>query len=140
VTAPKAATLSQEQKILQALNRLAFGPRPGDVEAVQKMGLQNWIDAQLNPSSIDDSALDRKIADFKLLEMSAEDLLLAYQADSGNIIRRSKDAQNSPASLPTKQLERLLETQKLLDSRGIRPGTTYEALGELINAKLLRSI
>jgi uncharacterized protein (DUF1800 family) len=40
-----------------ALNRLTFGPRPGQVEAIQKLGLERWIDQQLTPSSLDDSAL-----------------------------------------------------------------------------------
>ncbi|MEO6906402.1 MAG: DUF1800 family protein, partial [Abditibacteriaceae bacterium] len=78
VAAPQTAPLSPQQKILQALNRMTFGPRPGDVEAVQKIGLQNWIDAQLNPQGIDDSAVDKQIADLKLLQMSQEDLMLAY--------------------------------------------------------------
>jgi uncharacterized protein (DUF1800 family) len=44
--------LSKDQEILHALNRLSFGPRPGDVEAVRKMGLKNWIDQQLHPEHI----------------------------------------------------------------------------------------
>jgi len=44
--------LTGDQKILQALNRLTFGPRPGDVEAVKKIGLTNWIDLQLHPERI----------------------------------------------------------------------------------------
>ena len=44
--------LTKDQEILHALNRLTFGPRPGDVEAVQKMGLKKWIDQQLHPEKI----------------------------------------------------------------------------------------
>src|SRR6202047_1855630 len=44
--------LSKDQEILHALNRLTFGPRPGDVEAVQKIGLKKWIDQQLHPERI----------------------------------------------------------------------------------------
>ena len=50
--------LSENEAILQALNRLGFGPRPGDIERVKEMGLQKWIDLQLHPESIDDSAVD----------------------------------------------------------------------------------
>src|SRR5499427_10874099 len=49
--------LSADEAIVHALNRLAYGPRPGDVERVKQMGLAKWIDQQLNPSSIDDSAV-----------------------------------------------------------------------------------
>jgi uncharacterized protein (DUF1800 family) len=44
-----------------ALNRLAFGPTPGQVEAVQRLGLSRWIDQQLNPSAIDDAALAARL-------------------------------------------------------------------------------
>src|SRR5271170_1057148 len=49
--------LSSDEAVLHALNRLAYGPRPGDVERVKQMGLAKWIDQQLNPNSIDDQAL-----------------------------------------------------------------------------------
>ena len=54
-------SLTEDEAILQALNRLGFGPRPGDLERVKEMGLQKWIDQQLHPESIDDSALDARL-------------------------------------------------------------------------------
>jgi uncharacterized protein (DUF1800 family) len=54
-----AKKLSGDQAILHALNRLTFGPRPGDIEAVQKMGLSKWIDLQLHPERVPrDQALE----------------------------------------------------------------------------------
>src|SRR5712675_3710647 len=47
--------LPNDKKLLHALNRLTFGPRPGDVEAVRKMGLKKWVDLQLHPSQIPES-------------------------------------------------------------------------------------
>jgi uncharacterized protein (DUF1800 family) len=47
-----AAPLAPEQQAVHVLNRLAYGPRPGDVERVTQMGVQNWIDQQLHPESI----------------------------------------------------------------------------------------
>ena len=67
--------LSEDEAILQALNRLGFGPRPGDVERVKEMGLQKWIDRQLHPDSIDDSALDARLQRFPTLKMSSAKLL-----------------------------------------------------------------
>src|SRR6202162_1886856 len=67
--------LSEDEAILQALNRLGFGPRPGDVERVKEMGLQKWIDQQLHPDSIDDSALDARLQRFPTLKMSSAKLL-----------------------------------------------------------------
>ena len=67
--------LTEDEAILQALNRLGFGPRPGDVERVKEMGLQKWIDQQLHPDSIDDSALDARLQRFPTLKMSSAKLL-----------------------------------------------------------------
>ena len=47
--------LTEDEAIMHALNRLGYGPRPGDVERIRKMGLEKWIDQQLHPDSIDDS-------------------------------------------------------------------------------------
>ena len=44
--------ITGDQAILHALDRLTFGPRPGDVEMVKEMGLRQWIDLQLHPERI----------------------------------------------------------------------------------------
>jgi len=70
--------LTEDQAILHALNRLAYGPRPGDVERIRQMGLEKWIDQQLHPESIDDSALDTRLKNYPTLDMSARKLLAEY--------------------------------------------------------------
>jgi uncharacterized protein (DUF1800 family) len=47
-----AAPLAPDRQAVHVLNRLAFGPRPGDVERVQHIGVQAWIDEQLHPEAI----------------------------------------------------------------------------------------
>jgi uncharacterized protein (DUF1800 family) len=68
-------SLTEDEAILQALNRLGFGPRPGDLERVKEMGLQKWVDQQLHPDSINDSALDARLNRFPTLKMSSAKLL-----------------------------------------------------------------
>jgi uncharacterized protein (DUF1800 family) len=70
--------LSSDEAILHALNRLGYGPRPGDVERVRQMGLAKWIDQQLNPNSIDDKALGARLENYPTLAMSASRLLEEY--------------------------------------------------------------
>ena len=70
--------LNADEAIFHALNRLAYGPRPGDVERVRQMGLAKWIDQQLNPNSIDDKALEARLEDFPTLRMSAANLIAEY--------------------------------------------------------------
>ena len=67
-----------EERVLHALNRFTFGPRPGDVAAVQAMGLQRWFERQLNPSKIDDSALDARLAMFPAMQMQQAELVRRY--------------------------------------------------------------
>jgi uncharacterized protein (DUF1800 family) len=67
--------LTEDQAVLHALNRLAYGPRPGDVERIRQMGLAKWIDQQLNPGSIDDTALDQRLTRYATLSMSSQQLL-----------------------------------------------------------------
>ncbi len=73
-----ATDLTSDEAISHALNRLGFGPRPGDVDRVKQMGLAKWIDRQLHPESIDDSALDARLKRFPTLTMSSETLLTKF--------------------------------------------------------------
>jgi len=71
--------LSQDQQIIQALNRLTFGPRPGDVDAVRKLGVAKWIQLQLHPDQIpEDPALDAKLKPLASLTMSLPDIVKEY--------------------------------------------------------------
>src|SRR5713226_6722053 len=56
--------LNEDEAVSHALNRLGFGPRPGDMERVKQMGLEKWIDQQLNANSLDDSAVQARLQRF----------------------------------------------------------------------------
>jgi uncharacterized protein (DUF1800 family) len=80
ITKPGASTkqIQGQQRVLHALNRFTFGPRPGDVAAVQAMGLKPWFEQQLNPLSIDDSALEEKLSAFPAMKMQEAELKQKY--------------------------------------------------------------
>ncbi|HYK62909.1 MAG TPA: DUF1800 domain-containing protein [Bryobacteraceae bacterium] len=68
--------LAPDQQILQALNRLTFGPRPGDIEEVRRMGVQKWIELQLHPERIaENAALDAKLKPLETLRMTPEEII-----------------------------------------------------------------
>ena len=73
-----AAKLSEEQRILHVLNRLGFGARPGDVERVKAMGIENYIAQQLSPEKIDDSASEAKLQNLATLRMTTAELYEKY--------------------------------------------------------------
>src|SRR5215469_11302531 len=81
------APLTQQERVLHALNRFTFGPRPGDVEAVEKMGLDRWFMAQLHPDSIDDSAFDQRMKEYPALQLPQEVLMERFP--SQQMIRMS---------------------------------------------------
>jgi uncharacterized protein (DUF1800 family) len=70
--------LNADEAVLHALNRLAYGPRPGDVERVKQLGLAKWIDQQLNPNSIDDRGLQARLENYPTLAMSTTKLIEEY--------------------------------------------------------------
>jgi uncharacterized protein (DUF1800 family) len=55
VLAADAAESDNSDQISHVLNRLTYGPRPGDFEKVRSLGVQRFIQAQLNPTSIAES-------------------------------------------------------------------------------------
>jgi len=115
--------LSPDEAILHALNRLAYGPRPGDIERVRQMGLAKWIEQQLNPNSIDDKPMEARLQDYPTLRMSAAKLIDEYpqpkqaekqaekraqaqarqeqrrsDAAAGSVARDNQEAQGQPKS------------------------------------------
>jgi uncharacterized protein (DUF1800 family) len=92
---PSNAYLSHDAAILQALNRFTYGPRPGDLERVRAMGLSTWFNQQLNPDSIDDKALDERLASYPAMRLPLDKLMELYPTN-GEI----RAAMNNRVSVP----------------------------------------
>src|SRR5438132_1192358 len=75
---PQSAALTETQRITHLLNRIAFGPRPGDVERVRQMGAGKYIEQQLHPELIDDSATDIRLETFDSLHLSLPEIFEHY--------------------------------------------------------------
>ena len=73
------ARLTENERALQALNRLAFGPRPGDVDRVVATGVGNWIEQQLHPARIADPAVDARLMSLPTLHMSNAALVERFE-------------------------------------------------------------
>ena len=71
--------IPKEQRIEHALNRLTFGPRPGDAEQVRAIGLKQWIDQQLHPEQIaENPVLLDKLKLLDTLNLSSAELVRNY--------------------------------------------------------------
>jgi uncharacterized protein (DUF1800 family) len=91
----------QQKRAVHALNRLAFGPRPGDVQAVMAMGVDHWIDLQLHPEKISDDAVESRLASFRTLRMSAHEM--AEEFPDGGMVRQVADGKKPMPSDPGKR-------------------------------------
>ncbi|OWY31272.1 DUF1800 domain-containing protein [Herbaspirillum robiniae] len=76
--APEAG-LSPQERALHVLNRLAYGPRPGDLEQVENMGVKRYIDQQLHPERIPlPPDLQARLAALPALQMTPSQLFVDY--------------------------------------------------------------
>ncbi len=135
--------------IVHVLNRVTFGPRPGDVEAVQKVGLHNYIEQQLHPETIDDSAVEQQLAGFDILQMSAQQLSELFQNERKNALKKLKllatnnAEQGEIATQNQTEQPAMQQTPHDKMTRMVEQAGQYRsvaAIGQLEQAKLVRAI
>ena len=101
---PSVNRLNEDQRILHVLNRLGYGARPGDVERVKAMGLDNYIKQQLNPRQIDDSAAEAKLKNLPTLNMTTAELYEKYPQPQ-QLVRQLQRRGDLPADLDLQKLQ-----------------------------------
>lgn len=74
----RQARLSDDQRVLHLLNRITFGPRPGDMARVKQMTTERFIEQQLHPEAIDDSGLEKRLAVLPTQRMTSAELYQFY--------------------------------------------------------------
>ena len=77
--------------VLHAVSRLTFGATPALVAEVREVGISAWIAQQLEPQTIDDSALDAKLADLTTLGKSIDELRASAEANRARGIRPGRE-------------------------------------------------
>lgn len=79
-------SVTDDYKVVHVINRLTFGPAPGDIENVRAMGVQGFIEQQLNPSSLPESqAVDSLLSISPTARQRNEELAQRY-----NVIRKAR--------------------------------------------------
>jgi uncharacterized protein (DUF1800 family) len=144
----KAPKLTEEQKLTHLLNRAAFGPRPGDLERVRRMGMEAYLDRQLHPEAIDDSATERRLEDLESLRMEIGELFKKYpppqfvQRQLG--LRQPEGVPGPPGTPPADPAARAAQReyfQKLMShyrDNGLKNVTVL--LQEISAQKLIRAV
>src|SRR5213594_2320584 len=120
-----APPLAEARRILHVLNRVGFGPRPGDVERVRAVGLEAWIDRQLHPETIDDRATERALAELASIRLSIPEALREYPRPDPGLREKVQNGEMTRAEM--------METYPLEK----RP---FRIAAELQAAKTLRAV
>ena len=113
---PAPPRMDEQKRAAHVLNRLTFGPRPGDIQRVLAAGVDNWIAEQLHPEKIDDSDLDARLAPFRTLRMNTREIVENFP--SPQVIKAIADGKRGLPSDPLKhavyeaQLDRYEEKQE----------------------------
>jgi len=150
---PFSKKLSHDLQITHALNRLTFGARPGDAEAVKKLGLKKWIERQLHPGSLGENPqLEAKLAGLKTITLSASEMAAAYpppqvikaMAEGKLALPDEPEQREHVAALVTMYKRRQSGSNEKLTpaqrkSLLLNPPPGQTVAGELVEAKLYRA-
>lgn len=108
--------LSDQERALHVLNRLGYGPRPGDLEQVERMGVKRYIDQQLHPERIAlPEDLQARLAALPALTLSATQLFVDYGPPSVERVT-SKEEQQAARLRATQELTPQVYLARLLQA------------------------
>jgi uncharacterized protein (DUF1800 family) len=122
--------MDAQKQALHALQRLTFGPRPGDIDRVAAMGVDKWIDQQLHPERIDNSALDARLVPFRTLHMDTREIVENFPPRP--VVKAVMDGKQPMPSDPLKraiyqaQIERIQEKEER--KQDTQPAPSAQAL------------
>jgi len=135
---------TDRDEILHVLNRTTFGPRPGDVDMVIKMGgVHAYIEQQLHPNTIDDSAVEQQLAHLDMLQKSPGELLGMYKDEKANAKDKKQEKAAAEAAMQTPGAASPpmppLKKGGLLD-KALAVARSASVVGQLQQDKLLRAV
>jgi Protein of unknown function (DUF1800) len=130
--------IPEAERPLHFLNRIAFGPRPGEVERVRRIGAERYIHEQLYPESevlIADS-LRRKIEDYRTLHMSPLELFRRYQLPLMQVRRQDKgaDKELAKSDLKDARIHQQVVMREAIEARIVRAIEGPRQLQEVMTA------
>jgi len=135
--AARSGELLPDEQIQQVLNRLTFGPRPGDADKVRAIGIDKWIDLQLHPERIDDRAANQVAANYSVFSRPTRDIVsdftMLQQAQ-----RQAQQAAGNDSSMDPQRARRelLANDPKLADAAR----EAQQVVGQVQSARLARAV
>ncbi|NJO46755.1 MAG: DUF1800 domain-containing protein [Oscillatoriales cyanobacterium RM2_1_1] len=112
---------------IHLLNRLSFGPTPGDIQQVQQIGIDAYIQAQLHPESLPNPAqLSQKLNQLSTLKLPPEQLLQTYSPQG------DKRKNQSDATKKKQQQQARKPLQEAIEARLLRAVMSPQQLQEVL--------
>lgn len=133
--------------IAHVLNRLGYGPAPGDIEQVRQMTLAAYIEQQLHPERIQDAALDARLAAYPTIALSTSEIARDYFAPAEALRRQARRAAGAaPQAAQAADQSMAGATPQRPDRRDQSPemrearANEQQILQDLMQARLVRAI
>ena len=127
-----ATQMPESKRALHALQRLSFGPRPGEVDRVAAMGVDKWIDLQLHPDKIDDSSLDARLAPLRTLRMDTREIVENFPPQP--VIKAVMEGKQRMPSDPVKRAVYEAQIERLQEKRERKQEATANATPPTANS------
>ena len=132
----RAPALSDCQKALHVLNRLGFGPVPGDVDRVLEVGIRNFIEMQLHAESLPDPVAAEKLDRLPTLRMPESALMETFEKPLRNARRVAEKEYGKPGE-GDEEAARAIE--RMVDELVPAPARPQRVLDELTAARVMRA-
>jgi uncharacterized protein (DUF1800 family) len=116
--ATTTSTMPESKRALHALQRLTFGPRPGEAERVAAIGVDKWIEEQLHPERIDDSHLEARLAPLRTLRMDTREIVENFPPQP--VIKAVMEGKRPMPSDPAKRAVYEAQIEKLEEKREVK--------------------
>jgi uncharacterized protein (DUF1800 family) len=133
LSGPAIPSRPDDKTILHVLNRIGFGARPGDVERVREIGLARYVDEQLSPQRIADTAMAARLAGFETLSLSSRQIAEDYYVPAQMARRQAQLANKSAPPDAAQQQPRTPEQMEMARKE-------REVIAELSEQKILRAV
>ena len=129
-TAPPPSALREQtadQQVQHVLNRLAFGARPHDVDAVRRLGVDAWIARQLQPERLADHATDSLLRQYRTLAYAADRLLAEFPPPAVALAAAARRGDGPMTAVDSQRLRQ-------------QARRSVQALGELASSRVARAV
>lgn len=134
----KKEGLSEREAAEHLLSRLSFGARPGEVEKVLAIGLEKWVQQQLE-HSLPDAPLEKKLSGYDALALDNETIVNTY-LNAGQVVRMMQKngtlSKDSMAKLEKADYRK--DLLKLMQEKGLK--LPQELNRQLVAQKLIRAV